>query len=36
MWAASPPAENWPVIPDAQVLDALVAPLCAAYIASCR
>ena len=36
MWASSPPAENWPVIPDATVLDALVAPLCAAYIASCR
>jgi len=36
MWAASPPAENWPVIPDTQVLDALLAPLCAAYIASCR
>jgi hypothetical protein len=27
---------NWPVIPDARVLDALVAPLCAAYLASCR
>ena len=36
MWASSPPAENWPAIPDAAVLDALVAPLCAAYIASCR
>ena len=36
MWAATPPAENWPVIPDAQVFDALVAPLCTAYIASCR
>lgn len=36
MWAAPPPAENWPVIPDAQLLDALVAPLCTAYIASCR
>ncbi|MGB8506413.1 ATPase [Mycobacterium sp.] len=36
MWATSPPAESWPVIPDAQVLDALVAPLCVAYIASCR
>lgn len=35
MWASSPPAENWPVIPDATVLAALVAPLCAAYIASC-
>jgi hypothetical protein len=36
MWAPSPPVEDWPVIPDAQVFDALVAPLCAAYIASCR
>jgi hypothetical protein len=36
MWASSPPAVTWPVIPDAQVLDALVAPLCAAYLASCR
>ena len=36
MWASSPPAEPWPVIPDAQVLEMLVAPLCAAYIASCR
>ncbi|HUL99898.1 MAG TPA: ATPase, partial [Mycobacterium sp.] len=36
MWASPPPAESWPVIPDAQVLDALVAPLCVAYIASCR
>lgn len=36
MWASSPPADNWPVIPDAQVLDALLAPLCVAYIASCR
>jgi hypothetical protein len=35
MWA-SPAAEPWPVIPDTQVLDALVAPLCVAYIASCR
>ncbi len=36
MWASSPPAEPWPVVLDAQVLDALVAPLCGAYIASCR
>ena len=36
MWASSPPAEDWPVISDAQVLDALVAPLCTAYIGSCR
>ncbi|MBV9514538.1 MAG: ATPase, partial [Mycobacteriaceae bacterium] len=36
MWASSPPAESWPVISDGQVLDALLAPLCTAYLASCR
>lgn len=36
MWASSPVAEPWPLVPDAQVFDALVAPLCNAYIASCR
>jgi hypothetical protein len=36
MWALSPPAENWPPIPDGKVLDALVAPFCVAYLNSCR
>ena len=36
MWAASPPVMGWPPIGDAEVLDALIAPLCTAYIASCR
>jgi hypothetical protein len=36
MWAVEPPADNWPAIPDTQVFEALVAPLCVAYIASCR
>src|ERR1700739_1773292 len=36
MRAPSPPPANRQVIPAAAVLDALVAPLCAAYIASCR
>jgi hypothetical protein len=36
MWATSPPAESWPLVPDAQVFDVLLAPLCNAYIASCR
>lgn len=36
MWASSPPRVPWPAVPDAQVLDALVAPLCRAYIDSCR
>ena len=35
MWALSPPAVEWPIIADSQVFDALTAPLCDAYIASC-
>jgi hypothetical protein len=36
LWSTSPPQDNWPAIRDGQVLDALVAPLCEAYIGSCR
>ncbi len=36
MWAATPPRVEWPAVPDAQVLDAMAAPLCTAYIDSCR
>jgi hypothetical protein len=36
MWALAPPVVGWPVVPDAQVLDAMIAPLCRAYIDSCR
>ncbi len=36
MWALSPPLVEWPSVPDAAVLDALAAPLCTAYIGSCR
>ncbi|HKV18958.1 MAG TPA: ATPase [Mycobacterium sp.] len=36
MWAASPPRLDWPAIADAQILDAMDAPLCTAYIDSCR
>ena len=36
MWATSPPRVEWPPVPDAEVLDALAAPLCRAYIDSCR
>jgi hypothetical protein len=36
LWAASPPLVDWPPVPDAQVLDAMTAPLCRAYIDSCR
>lgn len=33
--AGGPPAIRWPAVPDAQVLDAMAAPLCAAYLGSC-
>ncbi|HZQ31867.1 MAG TPA: ATPase [Mycobacterium sp.] len=36
MWASSPPLQNWRTVPDEQVFDALLAPLCDAYISSCR
>ena len=36
MWATTPPLVDWPSVPDAQVLDAMAAPLCTAYIGSCR
>ncbi len=36
MWALSPPLVDWPSVPDAEVLDAMAAPLCIAYIGSCR
>ena len=36
MWATSPPGVGWPAVPDEQVLDAMAAPLCRAYIDSCR
>ncbi|MCG5431302.1 ATPase [Mycobacterium sp. MYCO198283] len=36
MWSTSPPAVAWPAVDDAQLLDALVAPLCGAYVGSCR
>jgi hypothetical protein len=35
LWSSSPPQVPWPVISDAQVLDAMTAPVCAAYIGSC-
>jgi hypothetical protein len=35
LWASEPPQVPWPVIPDAQVLDAMTSPLCAAYMGSC-
>jgi hypothetical protein len=35
LWSSTPPQVPWPVVTDAQVLDALTAPLCTAYISSC-
>ena len=36
MWSTLPPQVDWPPVADAQVLDAMAAPLCNAYIGSCR
>jgi hypothetical protein len=36
MWSSLPPQVGWPAVADAQVLDAMAAPLCNAYIRSCR
>jgi hypothetical protein len=35
LWSSEPPQVPWPVIFDAQVLDAMTSPVCAAYIGSC-
>lgn len=35
LWSSEPPQVPWPVISDAQVLDAIRSPVCAAYIGSC-
>jgi len=36
MWSTVPPQADWPPVADAQVLDAMAAPLCNAYLGSCR
>ena len=36
MWSTLPPLVRWAAVPDAQVLDAMAAPLCDAYLGSCR
>ncbi|KUH99692.1 ATPase [Mycolicibacterium acapulense] len=36
LWSTLPLQVPWPPVPDAQVLDALAAPLCEAYLGSCR
>lgn len=35
LWSTAPPGTPWPVVDDAAVLDAMTAPLCAAYLNSC-
>ncbi len=35
-WSSLPPRVDWPAGPDAPVFDAMAAPLCNAYIGSCR
>ena len=32
MWSSLPTQVDWPAVADAQVLDAMAAPLCSAYI----
>jgi hypothetical protein len=34
--AKTPPRVNWPPVADPQIFDAMAAPLCTAYIDSCR
>ena len=36
MWSTAPPLTAWPGVDDTAVLDAMGAPLCAAYIGSCQ
>lgn len=35
LWSTAPPRVPWPLTSDDQILDAMTAPLCTAYIASC-
>jgi hypothetical protein len=35
LWASDPVQQPWPIISDAQILDAMASPLCAAYLGSC-
>ena len=36
MWSTLPPQVDWAAVADTQVLDAMAAPLCSAYLGSCR
>ena len=35
LWSSGPPLTPWPVVGDDDILDAMGAPLCTAYIGSC-
>ena len=35
MWSSSPPVVGWPETNDDQLIDAMTAPLCTAYVQSC-
>jgi len=35
LWATDPVQLPWPIMSDAQVLDAMTSPVCAAYLGSC-
>ncbi|WP_350355747.1 ATPase [Mycobacterium paraterrae] len=35
LWASDPPQLPWPIISDAQVLDAMSSSICTAYVGSC-
>jgi hypothetical protein len=36
MWSSLPTQVNWPAVSDARVFEAMAAPLCSAYLGSCR
>ena len=36
MWASLPPQVDWPAVRDADIFEAMAAPLCSAYLGSCR
>jgi hypothetical protein len=36
MWSSLPPQVAWPTVPDAEIFEAMAAPLCNAYLGSCR
>jgi hypothetical protein len=36
MWSSLPPQVDWSAVPDAEVFEAMAAPLCTAYLGSCR